>query len=194
MINYIWNQASKIEDDLWDFAKSHYGLDRNEESVGKIQLLFEKAIREGAGQLLAIKNQTVADNEIHQSHTEDENLELLSLALLAVGMTYGETEIDAAFDMLTVAISAATLARVVPEISLSQSKLDASTAGKSLADIKNRNIQIAIDDIIKMWKEHCPRNESASKAAEKLIRMGVDTFSHRKMAEIISAEKKKRPQ
>jgi hypothetical protein len=61
-----------------------------------------------------------------------------------------------------------------------------------LAKKRHSGNNALFDEAIKYWNEEIPPSISASKAADELVR--VVPLSHRKLSDLVSAEKKKRQQ
>lgn len=65
------------------------------------------------------------------------------------------------------------------------------TPAQNLARLRHAENYALANDALKYWREKIDPNLSASKAANELI--GVVPLSHKKLAELVSAEKKKQP-
>lgn len=71
-----------------------------------------------------------------------------------------------------------------------QAAQETTKAATTLAKRRHTENYAMIADAIRYWKEHVDPSLSASKAANELI--GIVPLSHKKLAEIVAAEKKKR--
>lgn len=69
--------------------------------------------------------------------------------------------------------------------------VDAFTAASVLGKLRHAENYALADEALKFWRENIDPNLSAAKAANELVR--VVPLSHKKLAEIVSAEKKKQP-
>lgn len=71
-----------------------------------------------------------------------------------------------------------------------QRSVDAFTAASVLGKLRHAENYALADEALKFWRENIDPNLSAAKAANELVR--VVPLSHKKLAEVVSAEKKKR--
>ncbi|NJM12619.1 MAG: hypothetical protein HC889_12760 [Synechococcaceae cyanobacterium SM1_2_3] len=69
-------------------------------------------------------------------------------------------------------------------------KMDRENPAAELAKKRHAEHYAMIEDAVQYWRDNIDKNLSASKAANELIR--VVPLSHKKLAEVIAAEKKKR--
>jgi hypothetical protein len=98
------------------------------------------------------------------------------------------------FDFLFEAMDAADLANGMymwgeAEKIYSDSNSSNRNAAAELAKLRHRENYLLADEAIKYWRENIDPTLSASKAAEELLR--IVPLSHKKLAELVSAEKKK---
>lgn len=71
-----------------------------------------------------------------------------------------------------------------------QRSVDAFTAASALGRLRHAENYALTDEALKYWRENIDPNLSAAKAANELVR--VVPLSHKKLAEVVSAAKKKR--
>lgn len=183
MIELIREKANKLEDDLWTHAKDTHGLERNRETLRRVQatigrLVDAEAKKSGVPTSITEKpDQSVDDG--------------LALAFLSIGLVQEEETADQALDALVYAASAVSAIRVLSFLPASLNDTDrASIVAKVLANRRHAEHYALAEYAQKYWRENIDPTLSASKAANELLR--VVPLSHKKLAEVISAEKKKR--
>lgn len=72
-------------------------------------------------------------------------------------------------------------------------KASAPNPAEQLAKIRHTKTYALREQALNYWREHIDPSLSASKAAEEIARAEVVPLSYKKLAELIAAEKKKRP-
>lgn len=72
-------------------------------------------------------------------------------------------------------------------------KMNATNPAVELAKKRHAEHYAMSEYVLKYWREKIDPSLSASKAADELLRARVVPLSHKKLAEIVSSEKKKRP-
>ena len=197
MIDSIREQAGLIQERLWEIAESCYGLYRTPETVARISATFTTEINkqcqeDGLDPLV----QDVAQEPVDSG---------LALVFLCASLADRETDPSEALAMLVAAAEMLGAIGVIGRLNilgkaghidfqklgaLGESLLHGVLAkGHAAAMAKIRhaeNYQLA-DYALKYWRENIDPNLSAQKAATELTK--VVSLSHKKLAEIVSAEK-----
>ena len=199
MIDSIREQAGLIQERLWEIAESCYGLHRNHETVARII----------ATCTAEINKQCKEDglDPLVQDVVQEPVDSMLALVFLCASLAEREEDPSEALAMLVVAAEMLGVLGVIGRLNilgkagpidfqkmgaLGESLLHGVLAkGHAAAMAKMRHAEnyLLIDYALKYWRENIDSNLSAQKAATELTK--VVSLSHKKLAEIVSAEKKK---
>lgn len=188
MVELILEKANKLENELWKFAKDKYGLERNEETRKRIHVTIGRFLN------AEIIKRDLPIDQISSLEVDGkvEEIDLgLTWSFFALDLVRDEKP-DAAMDLLL--LVAKTLGQL-QVLSLFPPKEHfenfnwAKFHAAALAKLSHAENYALADYALKYWHEKIDPALSAEKAATELTR--VVTLSHKKLAAIISAERKK---
>lgn len=190
----IKEQAQRVQDELWEMAFDLYGLERNKESIKELQSAFKALIIEKVKEQLETKGIKTKPAE---SIGRKGDMAAIFMVTLMVKKMAEEGNFRGALDMLTKTSRAMGMIKVI--VSFEQNKEIEGLSSDSVVKImaatlaKKRHAEnyALIEDALKYWHDNIDPSLSAQAAANELL--GVVPLSHKKLAEVVSAEKKKRP-
>jgi hypothetical protein len=179
-IGVIRKQAGRIHEELWLIAVNEYGLVRTPETAARI---------ESACLDYASSGGTSAPGDIEIG---------LALAFFAVHCVEKEEKLEDALEMLAVAAESlgcvrvfSTLGELAPYSSKIKSAGLLSVMGSIMAKGRHAENYAMTEYVVKYWRENIDPKLSAQKAASEIDRAKVVLLSHKKIAEIISAQRTK---
>ena len=198
MIESIREQAALIQDKLWNIAKDCYGLDRTQETVDRIIATTHARLNKDA-QGSGLPPLGVADVQPIETG--------LALAFMCASLVGRETDPNKAVRALAVAAEVLGMQSVTGGIRIlgKEGPIDLEKLGaigesllhgvlakghaSAMAKMRHAEDYALADDARKFWRENISPDLSAQKAATELEK--VVCLSHKKLAELVSAEKKK---
>ncbi|MDP1734281.1 MAG: hypothetical protein Q8L44_07960 [Sulfuritalea sp.] len=178
MIDFMRGKAKLIEDELWKIAKTEFGLEPTAETLNRVGATLLRARNTKEIQIdpniedvdwcfaSGIVMATIAQTEESPQRTLDFLLSARDhLAMLTTYLITDKHPCES------------------PQV---HSVKEMATG---LARRRHAENYALVDDAVKYWRERIDPNLSAAKAANELVR--VVPLSHKKLAEVVSAEKKK---
>lgn len=183
MIDAIKERADLIQEELWTLAKKHYGLARTAETVKRIEQTWENYI-----------NGELAKRGLNTALPLSQEIEEVEKGLaLAFMATCSVKHADNSKEALEMLVDAAQVVGALDGFGLFWSALNEADSWPSpaaaLAKLRHAENYALAAYAKKYWSENIPADLSAQKAADKLIT--VVPLSHKKLAEIVSTEKKR---
>lgn len=189
MIDMIRERADWIQNELWKVASDCYGLERTNETLQLIERTYIAVLNAEAKAIG--RDDFVMDAGLPSPANDD--LDGLALAFMSAASAEYENDLCDALKMLVVAAEALGKVSVVGDLKKATGgavSQDLTTfAASSLAKRRHAENYALIGDALKYWRENIDPTISASKAANELVR--VVPLSHKKLAEVVAAEKKK---
>lgn len=189
MVELIREKANFLEDELWQLAKDKYALERNEETRERILATISRFINAELIKL-DLPNDQISSLEV-DSEVEDIDFGL-SFSFFIVDLARDEEQPDEAMDLLLLVAKTLGMLQILSLLppkeyveNINLAKLHAS----ALAKIRHAENYALADYAVEYWRKNIDPKLSASKAANKLT--DVVNLSHKRLAEVISAEKKK---
>lgn len=188
-IGVIKKEAAGIQERLWDIAINSYGLERTQDTVERIQWTsLDEVTKQGNKCGAKMPTTRMSPHEPVDCG--------LAMAFMCAAWAENEKDPHEALSMLMLAGEALGMLKVIGMLKASGLELDEGTRRKifasGMAKARHSENYAMADDAITYWRQNIDPCLSASKAANELMR--VVPLSHKKLAEIVSAEKKKQPQ
>jgi hypothetical protein len=185
MFKEIEQKADWLQSEIWILLAEKRGIARTEENCERFRSIWAMVMNETAKSL-------GLDESLLTDCTPVENVLALEaiFALAIVSTAHAERaaakEDAEALDLLVVAAETTGIVRGL--LTMSDREAEKS-AGAILARMRHKENRDLKAFAISYWRDNIDPNLSAAKAADKLV--GVVNLSHKKLAEIIAAEKKK---
>lgn len=177
-----------LEDELWKFAKDKYGLERNEETRKRLHVTIGRFLN---AELIKLD---LPIGQISSLEVDDEVKDIdlgLTWSFFTLDLARDE-EPDTAMNLLLLVAKTLGMLQILSLLppkeyveNINWAKLHAG----ALAKIRHAENYALADYAVDYWRKNMDTKLSASKAANELT--NVVNLSHKKLAELIAAEKKK---
>jgi hypothetical protein len=183
----IQEQQELLEDRAWSLALKYHGIERTKESVERISLAMDDFLR----------NANAGDVPPHHSVSERDFAPVdsgLVAIFLNLGMFHRISDPREALETLATISWGLGAMEVFGRIkngmpvngSINLAKLHAS----AMARLSHAEDYALVEEAVKYWREKIDPGMSAAKAANELV--SIVPLSHKKLAAVVSKEKKKR--
>ena len=168
MIEYIKQKANRIEDDLWDLAKSAYGLERTIETVARINASAEARFRDEAIKGgLSYDPESKCDGEMVESS--------LALSFILASLVHAQ---ESPYDALDALIHAAqNLGAMRAHLQWKGVTKEAArhitlpNMAQAMARKRHAENRSIASDALNYWRQSIDPKLSAAKAANELVRV-----------------------
>lgn len=192
MIDLIRKEAARIQEQMWEIATEQFGLERTQETADRIKFTFFKIMNDHAIE----RGFDIANAHLKSLPDFDPVDDGMALGFVVSGLA--ESEMVEPAEALNHLITAAEHLGMLREQATIRNLIDATDRLKSrsisnpaaeLAKKRHAETYALAKEAIEHWRENIPADLSAQKAANELVK--VVPLSHKKLAEYVSAEKKK---
>lgn len=188
MIDAIKDKAILIQDRLWDTATKYYGLERTEETSARIHNTFSKIMQNEYLKRVGTNAPFLQTDS--QLDDVDSSLALAFMSLALVDRCKDQNEaLEALVNAAEAAGSVSVHGMMRPLLAGLEQGLPAKKMASELAKLRHAENYALSASALAYWRENIDPNLSAAKAANELLR--VVPLSHKKLSELVSAEKKK---